>query len=326
MTGLYRKVIRITAEDSPNVRRALAQRLEGKEPDGEIVVPGVLSWQEYLKRRATWDAERQSVGLDAQFWEGQEILLFPPDWLNESELRADLLANQARTGPRSLGCDPAEGGDKTAWAVSDHLGLLALISKRTSDTSVITSETIAIARQWGVPSERWCFDRGGGGLSHADRLQSQGFRGIRTVPFGESLVPDPRQVPAMMEQRMEDKEQRYVYVKRRAQLFGELSLKLDPSLEVDGYRWAIPRGITGLSGDVSTTLRDQLAPIPKTFDADGRLFLIPKNKPGSEQKKRGDDRTLVKLIGHSPDEADAVVLSLHVLLHPADAQKVWVLF
>ena len=324
--GLYRKVIRITAEDSPNVRRALEQRAAGMLPDGDIVIPGVITWQEYCKRRATWDAERQSVGLDAQFWEGQETLLYPPDWLNQAEIRAELLKSQKRLGPRSLGCDPAEGGDKTSWAVSDRLGLLALISKRTQDTSIITSETIAIAREWGVPPERWCFDRGGGGLAHADRLELQGYKGIRTIPFGESLVPDPRHTPAMVEQRLEDKAQRYVYVKRRAQLFGELSLILDPSLEADGPRYAIPAGIMGLVGDPTTVLRDQLAPIPKTYDSDGRLFLIPKHKPTMNQKRTGDDRTLTKLIGHSPDEADAVVLSIHVLLHPAETNNAYVMF
>ncbi len=319
-------MIRITAEDSPNVQRALQQRVQGVEPDGDIVVPGVISWQDYLKRRTTWDEERQSVGLDAQFWEGQETLLYPPDWLNKAELRAEILKTTRRDGPRGLGCDPAEGGDKTSWAISDHLGLLALISKRTSDTSVITSETIAIAREWKVPPNFWCFDRGGGGLAHADRLEAQGYKGIRTVPFGEAIVPDPRQFSANLEQRLEDKVQRYVYVKRRAQLFGELSLLLDPSLDCDGPRYSIPAGIMGLPGDPTTILRDQLAPIPKTYDADGRLFLVPKHKPTVSQKKTGDDRTLTKLIGHSPDEADAVVLSIHVLLHPAENTDAFVMF
>lgn len=320
--GLYRKVIRITAEDSPNVQRALLQQKNGVKPDGEMITPGVLSWQEYMTWRTLWDKQRQCVALDARFWEGDEIYLFPEHWINLAEMRALALAGKKRTTPRGLGCDPAEGGDKTSWAISDREGLLALISKRTPDTSVITSETIAIAKQWGVPSDRWVFDRGGGGLSHADRLRQQGYRGIRTLAFGESLVPDPKQVASNLEQRLEDREQRYVYTKRRAQLFGFLSLLLDPSLEEDGPRFAIPANIMGLDGDPTTVLRDQLTPIPKTYDEGGRLYLLPKHAAG----KSSDKRTLVKLIGHSPDEADAVTLSVYAAYNDPETIEVRVLF
>jgi hypothetical protein len=49
----YRKIIRIRAEDSPNVRRAMEYVKVGRKPLGEIVVPGVLTYDDYKKRRAT---------------------------------------------------------------------------------------------------------------------------------------------------------------------------------------------------------------------------------------------------------------------------------
>ena len=81
----YRKIIKIRAEDSPNVRLALEQQRLGIIPTNEILVPGVLTWTECCKRRATWDAIRQCIGLDAEFYEGAELLLFPPEWLNRAE-------------------------------------------------------------------------------------------------------------------------------------------------------------------------------------------------------------------------------------------------
>jgi len=42
------------------------------------------------------------------------------------------------------------------------------------------------------------------------------------------------------------------------------------------------------------------------------LYLPPKNRPATAQGK--NVVSLVDLIGHSPDEADALVLMLHALL------------
>ena len=67
---LYRNVIKIKGEDSPNVRFAVSQIGEGDTPSGEMLVPGVLSYGDYKKRRETWDEIRQCVGLDAEFYEG----------------------------------------------------------------------------------------------------------------------------------------------------------------------------------------------------------------------------------------------------------------
>ena len=66
----FRRVIRIKATDSPNVRLGLAQDRAGLTVTDEILVPGVLTYAEYRKRRATWDRVRQCIGLDGEFWKG----------------------------------------------------------------------------------------------------------------------------------------------------------------------------------------------------------------------------------------------------------------
>ena len=305
MARHYRKVIRIRAEDSPNVRLAMAERAAGIEPSGEVLVPGVLTWDEYCKRRATWDKIRQTIGLDAIFYEGAEVLMFPPDWLDRAEQRAREIGNRPRRA-QGIGIDPAEGGDKTAMAAVDDLGLIELVSKKTPDTSVITGEAVAFMRRHGVDPSKVCFDTGGGGKQHADRLRAMGFA-VRTVAFGESIVLDPKRGLRQISERREQKEEKYVHLNRRAQMYWDLRTLLDPAATPRGF--AIMEGIRGLLVDGETELRHQLAPIPLTYDKEGRHYLLPKDNPKDDQ----DDRTLKKLIGHSPDEADALVLAVFAM-------------
>lgn len=294
----YRKVIRVRAEDSPNVRYGLAQRRAGLKPTGEIVLPGVLPWFDYVKRRATWDPIKQCISLDGQFYEGAEVLLFPPTWLNNAEDKWDQLKGTKRKGT-AMGVDPAEGGDKTSMAVIDDYGLIELVSKKTPDTSIITGEILAFMRKHDIPASRVCIDRGGGGKIHADNLRKQGYN-IRTVAFGESISPEPRRGIRPLREQTEIREDHYVFKNRRAQLYGELR------------EWLDPTNPTGFAiSPEETELRHQLSLIPLTYDAEGRMILPPKNK----RSVNSQERSLVEIIGHSPDEADAVVLALHARLH-----------
>ena len=74
-------------------------------------------------------------------------------------------------------------------------------------------------------------------------------------------------------------------------------MRLDPSIE--DTQFAIAR--------TEIELRHQLSPIPLTYDDEGRLRLLPKTKKTPNSK----ELTLVDLIGHSPDEADSVVLAVY---------------
>lgn len=302
----FRKVIKIKATDSPNVKYALAQKEKGYEPTNEIVVPGVLTWGEYRHRRATWDKIRQSIGLDAEFYEGSEILLFPADWLNQAEERARHLPRHRKA--KGGGCDPAEGGDKTAMAAVDEYGLIELVSRKTPNTNDVVHEAIAFLHRHEIPPERFCFDRGGGGKQHADRLREMRGVGhpengypVRTVGFGESIAQEIKRGTAPVKYRREVVEERYEFKNRRAQMYGELSELLDPGLP--GTRFAIPAEYH--------ELRRQLAPIPKKYDNESRMFMLPKQNPA----KPDDPNTLINLIGCSPDEADALVLAVHGMLH-----------
>ena len=306
----FRKVFKIRAADSPNVRLAEAEIAAGKPVSNTIIVPGVLPYAEYLARRAMWDPVRACIGLDAEFWEGKDALMFPPAWLNAAHARHEEIVIQrlrqkgGYCGTAALGIDPAEGGDDCTWAVRDDLGLIELIAKKTPDTSIITGDTLFLMRKYNVDPGRVYFDRGGGGKEHADRLNADGY-GVHSIGFGEAASqPDPEPGFVDFPERVERKETAYAYLNRRAQMYYEFRLQLDPAHNPAGF---------GLPPQYAE-LRRQLAPIPLTYDKEGRAYVLPKNPPpGSPDPDKV--KTLKKLLGCSPDEADATVLANHAWLH-----------
>jgi hypothetical protein len=307
----YRKIIRITGAMSPNVLYAENEIAKGFEVSHFEVVPGVLSYREYRKRLDTWPEERVCVAIHARFWKGKSTLLYPPAWLNRAAKVAAELARSGKRGTRDvhppvgIGVDPAEGGDDCVWTVADARGLLAQQAEKTPDTGVIVPKTLALMRRWSVPPDRVVFDRGGGGKQHADAMERDGHWGVRTVGFGESPAPDPAPGFVDFGVRTDRKEERYAYTKNRDMLYGEFRNLLDPGLHPQGY--GVPD-----APEFAELLR-QLAPLPLTFDAEGRLKLIPKrHPPGADRKKQP---SIVQILGCSPDEADSAVLAVHAVLH-----------
>lgn len=312
--GYYRRVIKIVAEDSPNVKLGLEQKRRGLPVTNEQIIPGVKNYEEYEKNLKRWDKVQQTVCLHAEFYEGAEVRLFPQEWLDRAEELGNRLLHTEKKG-QTLGSDSAHGGDNTAWAVSNPRCLLALISEKTPDTSVITGKSLAIAREWGVDSSDILFDAGGGGKEHADRLRAQGHK-VRIVAFGESptSVNTFKRMKTSAE-KTEEKEERIIYKNRRAEMYGILRQLLDPAANPQGF--GIPSSLMNKPrSDGGPSLRNQLSPIPLTYDDEGRLYLLPKNK--KPNAKEGDDvKSLTELIGCSPDEADAFVLSIFGIMHKA---------
>lgn len=303
------------------MRLALLQEGRGERPTGEVLVPGVVTWSNYKKRRALWTPARQKVGLDAEWWEGAQELLFPLEWLDACADRAAALAGHRRQA-RGVGVDPAEGGDMTSMAAVDGLGLLELVSVQTPDTSKVPGMVAAFGRKWGVDPENWAFDRGGGGYEHACTLRSLDFRGVRTVGFGEVMALPIRSGKTPVTARREVREEKYVYKNRRAQMYHDLSLLCDPrGLDEDGQPrppFALPRPAAGPDAEVCRRLHHQLQAFPRLTDPEGRYYLPPKHRKDRDE----EDGCLEDLIGHSPDEADAVVLAVHAMLYRAVGRTV----
>lgn len=296
----YRKVIKIRAEDSPNVRVALAQIEAGQEPTGEMVVDGVKDWDEYKKNRLTWDAVQQCVSLDAEFYEGADARLYPPEWVAASAAYALTLAGVRRVA-LAAGVDTAEGGDSTAMVAVDERGVIELVSLKTPDTNVIPGLVLAFMHKHGLRGGQVGFDRGGGGKQHADRLRAMGHK-VRTVGFGEGVTEDVKPWKLQLKEKLETKETRYVYTNRRCQMYGTLRNLIEP--DAKGLStFGVPARYPAFAA--------QMAPIPLMYDSEGRLKVPPKSK----RSPMDTGPTLVGLIGHSPDELDALVLACHVMAY-----------
>lgn len=304
----YRRVIRIRGCDSPNVRLALAQIAAGREPTHEQVVPGVLSYAEFLKRSDPnlFDEHERSVVLNAEFYEGKSVRLFPMEWLDLAHSRADLLG--ANIGPaEAIGIDTAEGGDNTCASIVNRLGLIDLESLKTPDTSVIPGWVEVLIKRWKVDPRKVCFDAGGGGRQHADALRRKGLP-VQTVAFGGMPSAELMRRAPNLREKQDFRDDRYTYSSMRAEMYGDLSELLNPC----GPGFALPRRFKGL--------REQLSPIPKVYH-EGKLYLPPKSRKAVNSK----EPTLIELIGHSPDEADSLVVAIHALLGKTHPQEVRVL-
>lgn len=294
-TYKYVNVIRIRAEDSPNVKRGLRMKELGLKPDNHMVLEGVLSYNEYVKRRSTWSPIRQCIGLDGMFWEGAEDLLFPPAWLARAE-KPEFKQMCQRAPAETMGVDPAEGGDDTAWAIGNRFGVKDLITEKTPDTNIIPAKTIELMRKFKLDPRNVYFDRGGG-KQHADRLRAKGFD-VQTVAFGSAVQAQLKTGKKFIKERRDVLELKYTYKNMRARLYGQLSERLDPSGDF-AFGFSIPAEYA--------ELHRQLAPIPRLLDDDGRLYMLKKRSSDP------DEKTLTSIIGRSPDDADAVVLMVHGL-------------
>lgn len=333
----FRKVIEMPATRSPNVRLALKQlglapeQLPDHEtakervrqaigergmPSGDVLVPGVMGWETFLSRLMTFDLVESTVGLFARFWEGAEQRMYPREWLAHSGSKRLKVEGRRAKG---VGVDSAEGGDNTTLAAVDELGLLDLKSYSTPNTAVIPGLIREFASRWLAPPIQWgrvMLDRGGGGKQHADALRAMGYRDVRTTSFGESITLEPKLGLTLLNERREVREDR-IYKNRRAEMAYELRLLLDPSNATQG--WDIPErfllGHRGPRGE-DRSLQKQMELIPLRYDGEGKIWLIPKTKgEHAEREEDWDGPTIVKLVGFSPDEWDAVMLAVRAMLH-----------
>lgn len=326
------KVIHIDAKDSPNVRLGMLQERLGQTVTHEELVPGVLSYREYKHRDTHWDPIRKCVSLHGQFYKGSEVYLYPTAWLDRTEkmyarlVAQGLLAIKRRA--KGIGCDAGEGASNTAWWVVDEYGVMEAISERTPDTTDVTEISVDLIRRYNLPHESFVFDRGGGGKQHADRMRKMGYK-VRTVAFGESLVDDPRYRPKSVNERIKFREERYAYKNRRAQMYGMLREMIDPvnsQVEKDAQGKLVPiftipeKWMYYQPMEHRKHLRDQIRVIPLKRDSEGRLLLPPKSRTGNNQGYQG--KTLTELIGHSPDEADALVMAIYAMLTVPEVTKV----
>lgn len=299
-----RRVIHLPAEDSPNVERGLRMREMGLEPDGRDVIPGLLSWAEYCHRLATWDADRIAVGIKAQFWRGEQVMLFPQEWVDYAVRYAlSLDIRRVKRKATAGACDSGEGRANTSWCAVDEFGIVKMRSEKTPDTSVIPGRTVAFCREFGIPFERFAFDRGGGGKQHADVMRANGYP-VRTIAFGEAAGKlQPKRGIRTFAEKVEATEETGAYSSRRAEMHGDLRERMRLVRNEKTHKLEPLKGFA-IPAEYVELIR-QMRLMPKHEDAHGRLRLPPKSKAHA----KAGEQSVEEIIGHSPDELDALVMA-----------------
>lgn len=303
---MYRKVIQIRAVDSPNVQLGMFAEERGL-PIPPPRIPGLLPYDEYIKRRTTWNPILQTVSLDAEFYEGAEVKMYPPAWLAASGTYANSISG--RKGPRILACDGAEGGDDTVWTVIDDLGILDIIVKKTPNTTVIHDTTLNLMKVWNIAPADVYFDQGGGGTPQVDFLRRtlglQTGDGFNTIAFG-ATASDPNRFKRMRTSRQKATaaEHSGSYKNRRAEMFGLLRELLDPG--ISDRKFGIPFGSNSPDCPYKE-LRRQLSLIPFSLDSEGKMVLPPK------RKRKENELSLTEIMGRSPDHSDSLVMAVYGL-------------
>lgn len=295
---LDRKVIPISAADSPNVM--LGTRLTKECPGVHVpaCMPGILTWQEFQYRLANWDPDAIRTRVWGKFLDAGRSLLFPAERLHHASNLWPSFVGRAR-GPFYMGVDVAAGGrDKSVWAIIDRFGVREMVVKDTPNTMEIAGITLKLMEAYGMVGKRVCIDAGGGGKQIADRLREQG-RLVQSVHFGSSA------------------EDNKTYKNKRAEMFGYLASLLNADywnfdkkkIEIAEGEWEELDEYENhakcfILPPTDAKLKEELGCLPKLWDSEGKMFLPPKERQNNSVAK-----TLREILGRSPDRADALALA-----------------
>ncbi len=290
---LLRKVIHIDGLDSPNVQLGLLLANAGQTGRSSLLIPGLLSYEEFVQRNQEWDEVKRTTRLHGFFYEGDQAMLFPAAWLDVAQQYDLELVGQTRKA-RAMGVDGAEGRDLTCWTIVDQHGVIKQVAKQTPDTTEVVQETLQLMDAHDIAPQCVVFDGGGGGKAIVDRLR-QLDRPVQSVMFGSAPSETKTKCPS---KRRENREVRQTYRNRRAELYGNCRRLLDPERE---DKFALPHN--------AHELRQELAILPLLYDGEGRMYLPPKDRTAANSGQL----TLRSLLGRSPDRADSLVLAIEGL-------------
>ena len=283
---LLRKVIHIDGRDSPNVQAGFRWKELGKPGSPPVLIPGLLTYEEYVRREQQWNEVQRTTRLHGHFYEGDQAVVFPAQWLDaamDAQRWRELQEEDRHV--EAIGVDVAAGGrDNTCWTLVDSHGVIDQIVLDTPNTMEIVGRTIQLIREHNLSARRVAFDAGGGGKQIGDRLREQNYH-VQLIGFGESA--DAKQA----------------YRNKRAELYGKLREYLNPERE---------SGVFALPPDADQ-LRRELAVLPLQYDSEGRMQLLPKESRGAGQQQ---GPCLRQLLGHSPDRADSLALAVWTVSRP----------
>ncbi len=297
---LMRNVIHIDGLDSPNVKIGLEFKRRGLQGMPPLLINGLLSYVEYLRRSENWDEIQRTTRLHGRFFEGAQSFMFPPAWLDNSI--ASYVKSQGILNRRvlAMGVDTAQGGrDATVWTGVDELGVIFRERADISDSMEIVGKTVRYIEDMKINPRDVALDAGGGGKEIADRLREQGYP-VETVYFGAQ--PTTVKAGASKKKERQNVENRQVYKNRRVEMYGILRNLMRPDLGESNDAFGIPPD--------AYELRRELAILPLQYDSEGKMVLPPKDEQSTGSYGHA---SLKALLGHSPDESDSLVLATFAL-------------
>jgi hypothetical protein len=305
----YRRCITVDGADVLNVRRRRLEHpvgpLHGLEIRGRFfvqgepipgdyydavrpLVPGQLCYDTYLAHCQNPDRRWADVFAHGRFPdEDPQVQVILHSWLHRH------VQYRQTTTPRvtCFGLDLAdsEHGDETILAAAGAEGCAAIHERRQAGAMETCGWVLsAVEAHYGIDLRRGempiVVDAGGLGSAVCSRLRELG---VRVVEFrGNDRPSDPKR-----------------FVNRRAEAYGVLADRLNPSGAWAGSPWGLP--------DDSLLHQDLCAP-EKIYDSDGfRYRITPKRRESGMPENRP---TLQEKLGRSPDRGDAVVM-LHWGIH-----------
>lgn len=286
-------------------------KAEGKPVPKRPIIPGILSYEQYVERDATLAPADKRPRLHGLFNDETTSKIFPASWLDLAQELGRLLARhnaqlkakgrRPKLGaPLALGIDCAMGGgDLSAWAVFGRYGVMHVEVLDTPDTRKIKGQTLRLMRRFRIRPEYVAFDRAVG-KQIADELREEGLD-VNDVGFGEAAL-EPGKYSNM---RAELHAELAKAMRRMVDDQGRPTAKTKRLLDTPPDKWHNSWRFVALPEDAD--LRQELFVLPTGVDSKGRLRLPPK-QPTS--RSRGNSEVSVKeMLGRSPDRADAVILA-----------------
>ena len=233
----------------------------------------------------SWLREMENTyGRGSGWWQSHVLGRFPDsteDALIPSEWLLRLATTHTPGGPVRIGVDYSEGRglDQAVIMVRDDNGIFEMRYSNTWSPEQLADHTAQLASKYGVPPSRVTFDATGSGSDFGNRLASAGLLGGRPYKGGLGVPSTARGD------------------KLRSNSAWKMRQRLDPNFKIfDQWGNGRVQPPFYIPPDVLTKLRPELQALTYSSKPDGKIALR-------------DKQALHKILGHSPDFSDSLVLS-----------------
>lgn len=256
---------------------------ESMHPAIRPIIPNQLDYARYRDIVSHPDKHHAAVYGEGRFpTEDEQLQLIPASWIRRHEEAWQHAHDAIAVNAFGLDVAASHFRDETVLAAGGANGLRGLHTYQHADTMQTVAWVLATVRElYGIDlcegDAPVAVDMDGLGKGVGDRLAEQGVQ-ILEMRGGKPADFEPT-----------------TYANKRAENFGELARRLDPSGPWSAEPWPLVP---------DSMLREELIALERVYASDGVRFRItPKDRPPGGTFK---GETLREKLGRSPDRADAV--------------------